>query len=265
MKGNSIYMHPKCENSALNDAPLVPFPISVYLSCFYFYNDYTSSRIIGVCNILAYVSAICLFLLDLCPATTLIAILISAPEAMSIARAFNPSLVSLQLLGGRPKKGRSQEERPYRLEGLVKRILAHSPCVVLAVFVDNVLRVVVAAGTAAAAAAEGDGSGYWHNCFAGAVVMLFSPSLVLRCLPLVPFVYMFFVQKPCPAPPFRTSSSATSKTPSSAQRTMTVASNRVVVTGGGIGGLILGSCLQQIGLPFEVSAVAATAAPRGCS
>lgn len=206
-------------------------------------------------NVLAYASAICIFLLGLCPATTVAAILLSAPEALSIARAFNPSFKPWQLLPGsnaRAKgsgeKGRNEnQQRPYRLEGLVVRILKHAPGVVLAVFADTVLREAIAAGTAAAAAAADDSGvlsfpyrGKWLSGVAG---VLFSTSLLVRSLPLVPFVCMFFLSSPRPrAPPTETSQPAAGAKEKAG----------VIVAGGGVGGLVLGACLQELGLPFEV-------------
>lgn len=229
-----------------------------------------SCRMLGVCNVLAYVSAVCIFLMGLCPATTLVAVLLSAPEALSIARAFNPSWPpwipflrgktsskgSGERGGGSDRNGR---ERPYRLEGLVMRILKHSPGVVLAVFADTILREVMAAGTAAAAAVDDDGDGfgssYWWAWSSGIAGVLFSRSLRVRCIPLVPFVYMFFLSSPPPrrSPP---PSSATSTATEAATSTTAPEAKKqpaVVVAGGGVGGLVLGACLQELGLPFEVN------------
>lgn len=194
--------------------------------------------------------------MGLCPATTLAAILLSAPEALSIACAFNPSLKPWQLLlrgnacseGSGENGGSEKQQRPYRLEGLVVRILKHAPGVVLAVFADTVLREALAAGTgAAAAAAENEGGvlgfsycGKWLSDVAG---VLFSTSLPVRCLPLVPFVYMFFLSSPRPRAPPAASSQPAAGTKEQAG---------VVVAGGGVGGLVFGACLQELGLPFEV-------------
>lgn len=213
-------------------------------------------RMLAACNVAAYASSICIYLLGLCPATTLVAILLSAPEGLSIARAFTPSLSWPRLLGGsthspEASEGRSDAQRPYRLERLVVRILKHAPCVVLAVFADAMAREAVAAGGAAVAAAQG--GNYWGNWLSGVVgAMFFSPAAV-RCLPLVPFLYMFFVAKPPPRPP-----SPPSSAPSSASGTPAASegSRGVVVAGGGVGGLVLGACLQQLGLPFEVRVAA---------
>lgn len=212
---------------------------------------------LGACNVLAYASAICIFLMGLCRVTTLAAILLSAPEALSIARAFNPSWTPWQsLLGGKtPSKGsgegggsdKHQRQRPYRLEGLVVRILKHAPGVLLAVFADTILREVIAAGTAAAATAAADdgrgvaGSSYWGAWLSGVADVLFSTSLPVRCLPLVPFVYIFFLSSPRPRPP-----------PPPSPATEAKKQAGVVVAGGGVGGLVLGACLQELGLPFEV-------------
>lgn len=217
-----------------------------------------SGRILAACNVAAYTSAICIYLLGLCPATTLVAILVSAPEGLSIARAFTPSLTLSTLLGGTGHSSeasgvRSDAQRPYRLEKLVVRVLKHAPCVVLAVFVDAMLREALVAGAAAVAAAGQDGS-YWGNWLSGVVgTMVFAPTAV-RYLPLVPFIYMFFVAKPPPRPtPPPSSASGAAEisaaaTPSTAERS----SCGVVVAGGGVGGLVLGACLKQLGLPFEV-------------
>lgn len=224
---------------------------------------------LGVCNALAYVSAICIFLMGLCPATALVAILLSAPEALSIARAFNPSWSPWQrLLGGKTSSKGSGEgggdgderepKRPYRLEGLVVRILKHSPCVVLAVFADTILREVIAAGTAAAAAVEGGsddfGSSYWGGWLSGVAGVLFSRSLPVRCLPLLPFVYMFFLSSPPPRRPPPPSLATSTAAAATASTTAAAAKKQpgVVVAGGGVGGLVLGACLQELGLPFEV-------------
>lgn len=202
-------------------------------------------RLLGAFNVLAYASAICIFLVGLCPATTLAAILLSAPEALSIARAFNPSF---QPWGGWEKDGGEKQHRPYRLEALVVRILKHAPGLVLAVFADTVLRETIAAGTASAA--ENDGGvlsfSYCGEWLSGAAGVLLSTSLPVRCLPLVPFVCMFFLSSPRPrAPP-----AVASSRPAAAGAKEEQAG--VIVAGGGVGGLVLGACLQELGLPFEV-------------
>lgn len=211
---------------------------------------------LGALSVLAYVSAVGIFLAGLCPATTLAAILLTAPEALSIARGFNPSWQLLPGGNNTGEKGRGEGEggkkkqRPYRLEGLVVRVLKHAPGAVLAVFADTVLREAIAAGTAAA---EGGGgiagdSSYWKNWLSGVAGVLCSTSLGVRCLPLVPFVYLFFLSKP--APPTPPSSATTTAEDSSAAGTDKQAG--VIVAGGGVGGLVLGACLQELGLPFEV-------------
>lgn len=213
----------------------------------------------GAFNVLAYASAIGIFLLGLCPATTLAAILLSAPEALSITRAFNPSLKPWQLLcggntcskGSGEKGGSENQKRPYRLEGLVVRILKHAPGVVLAVSADTLLREAIAVGARAAAAAattENEGSvlssSYCGKWLSGVAGMLFSTSLAVRCLPLVPFVCMFFLSSPRPrAPPAASSQQAAGAKEKAG----------VIVAGGGVGGLVLGACLQELGLPFEVN------------
>ena len=212
---------------------------------------------LAACHVAAYASSICIYLLGLCPATTLAAILLSAPEGLSIARVFTPSLTLPRLLGGsihssEASGGRSDAERPYRLEKLVVRVLKHAPCVVIAVFADTMFREAMAAGAAAVAAAQG--GSYWGNWLSGVVgTMVLAPAAV-RCLPLVPFVYMFFVASPPPRPP-PPPSSASSTAQVSAATTQPAAERKqygVVVAGGSVGGLVLGACLQQIGLPYEV-------------
>lgn len=238
-------------------------------------------RMLGAFNVLAYASAACIFLLGLCPATTLAAILLSAPEALSIARAFNPSLTPGQLTRGcstSPSKqtgeaaaGDSGKQRPYRLEGLVVRVLKHGPGIVLAVFADTVLREAMAAGSAAAAAEDSgiEGVTYWGSWLSGALGVALSPSLAVRCLPLLPFVYLFFLSTPGkPAPPSNTATSTTAQQLASAsagggssESAAAAAAGAkekeraagVMVAGGGVGGLVLGACLQELGLPFEVS------------
>ncbi|CAN0393759.1 unnamed protein product [Ectocarpus sp. 8 AP-2014] len=244
--------------------------------------DEACSRMLGAFNVLAYASAACIFLLGLCPATTLAAILLSAPEALSIARAFNPSLTPGQLTRGcstSPSKQTGEaaagdsgkQQRPYRLEGLVVRVLKHGPGIVLAVFADTVLREAMAAGSAAAAAAEDssiEGVSYWGSWLSGALGVALSPSLAVRCLPLLPFVYLFFLSTPGkPAPPSNTAKSTTAQQlasssaggGSSESATAAAAGAKekeraagVVVAGGGVGGLVLGACLQELGLPFEI-------------
>lgn len=210
-------------------------------------------RLLGAFNLLAYASAICIFLMGLCPATTVAAILLSAPEALSIARAFNPSLKPCQLLrggsscskGSGEKGGSEHQQRPYRLEGLVVRILKHAPGVVLALFIDTVLREAIAAGTAAAAENEGGvlSFSYCEKWTSGVAAVLFSTSLPVRCLPLVPFVCMFVLSSPGPRPP-----PAASPQPAAGAKE----NAGVIVAGAGVGGLVLGACLQGLGLPFEV-------------
>ena len=203
---------------------------------------------------MAYASAICIFLMGLCPATTVAAILLSAPEALSIARAFNPSFKPSQLLlggntwskGSRDKRGSEKQQRPYRLEGLVVRILKHAPGVVLAVFADTVLREVIAAGMAAAAAENEAGLlsfAYCEKWLSGVAGVMFSTSLPVRSLPLVPFVCMFLLSSPRPRSP-----PAASSQPAAGGKEKA----GVIVAGGGVGGLVLGACLQELGLPFEV-------------
>ena len=209
----------------------------------------------GAFFILAYSSAIGIFLLGLCPATTVAIILLSAPEALSIARAFNPSLKPWQLLlggntcrkGSGENRGRDDQQRPYRYEGLVVRVLKHGPGVVLAVSADTMLREAIAAGTAAT---ENEGGvlsfAYCGKWLWGVAGMLFSTSLPVRCLPLVPFVYLFFLSSPRPRPPPQASSHQAAGAKEKAG---------VIVAGGGVGGLVLGACLQELGLPFEVTAI----------
>lgn len=222
----------------------------------------STARLLGACNVLAYLSAICIFFMGLCTPTTLVAILLSAPEGLSIARSFNPSLKMMTASGSgkAPPDGNDEQQRlPYRLEGLVVRILVHAPCVVLAVFADAALVEIIAAGAAATAkAAEGGHAGCcfwrtvmdWLSDVAGALV---STSLPVRCLPLVPFLYMFFVKRPPPPPP-PPSSSVKDATSGAAETTTLSVPPTVVVAGGGVGGLVLGACLQQLGLPYEVRA-----------
>ncbi|CBJ28407.1 Flavoprotein Monooxygenase [Ectocarpus siliculosus] len=244
--------------------------------------DEACSRMLGAFNVLAYASAACIFLLGLCPATTLAAILLSAPEALSIARAFNPSLTPGQLTRGcstSPSKQTGEaaagdsgkQQRPYRLEGLVVRVLKHGPGIVLAVFADTVLREAMAAGSAAAAATAEDsgieGVSYWGSWLSGTLGVALSPSLAVRCLPLLPFVYLFFLSTPGkPAPPSNTATSTTAQqlasssaggwsSESAAAAAGAKEKERaagVVVAGGGVGGLVLGACLQELGLPFEI-------------
>lgn len=240
-------------------------------------------RILGTFNVLAYASAACIFFLGLCPATTLAAILLSAPEALSIARAFNPSLTPGQLTRGCSTSSSTQtgeaaagdsgkQPRPYRLEGLVVRVLKHGPGIVLAVFADTVLREAMAAGSAAAAEDSGiEGGSYWSSWLSGVFGVALSPSLAVRSLPLLPFVYLFFLSSPGkrPPPPSKTETSTTAPEASSSagggsSESASAASAAagakekkraagVVVAGGGVGGLVLGACLQELGLPFEVS------------
>lgn len=219
----------------------------------------SAGRILGAFNALAYISAMGISFSGLCPTTTLAAILLSAPEALSIASAFNPSLTSGQLPPGTENAsasgaGGGEKQRPYRLEGLVVRVLKHAPGVVLAVFADTLLREAAAAGTAAAAAAGGGGESrgpYWGSWLYGAASVLVSTPVLVRCLPLVPFVYMFFLSSPGPRPP---PPSTTKLSPVAKSEPDEEAKERarVVVAGGGVGGLVLGACLQEIGLPFEV-------------
>lgn len=242
-------------------------------------------RMLGAFNVLAYASAACIFFLGLCPATTLVAILLSAPEALSIARAFNPSLTpgqqtrecstsSSKQTGEAAAGDSGKQQRPYRLEGLVVRVLKHGPGIVLAVFADTVLREAMAAGSAAAAAEDSgiEGVSYWGSWMSGVLGVALSPSLAVRCLPLLPFVYLFFLSSPGKRPP--PSETATSTTAQQASSSAGGGSSEssvaaaaavaagatekkrtagVVVAGGGVGGLVLGACLQELGLPFEVS------------
>ena len=216
---------------------------------------FSVGRMLAACTVAAYASSICVYFLGLCPATTLSAILLSAPEGLSIARAFTPSLTLPKLQGGsihnsEASGGRSDAQRPYRLEKLVVRILKHAPCVVLAVFADAMVREAVAAGSAAVAAAQG--GSYWGNWLSGVVgTMVLAPAAV-RYLPLAPFIYMFFVAKPPPRPPPPSSSASDASSISTATPPASERSCGVVVSGGGVGGLVLGACLQQLGLPFEV-------------
>lgn len=193
---------------------------------------------------LAYVSAVCVFFAGLCPATTLAAILLSAPEALSIARAFNPSLTLPRQMPN-IKAGGKAPHRPHHLTGLVVRVLKHAPLVVLAVFADTLIREAVAAGAASAAGDGDDGAVKWYRWLVGVGTLLFSTSTWVRCLPLVPFVYLFFVKKPPSPPPPRSAAVDSAANPPEQHP-------RIVVAGGGVGGLVLGACLQQLGLPFEV-------------
>lgn len=209
----------------------------------------------GCCHILAYFSAVCIYFMGLCHATTVAAILFSAPEALSIALAFNPSWgTSLRLHQKEDKNAKNTadfSQRPYRLEGLVVRCLQHAPSIVLAVFADTVLREAMAAGMAGTVVEFGDGRLYnLTSWLLGVLGLLWSSSLHVRVLPLIPFVYMFFICRP-PSPPPRlvTEASGTLSFPSKATQPVT---DGVIIAGAGIGGLVLGACLQQLGIPFEV-------------
>lgn len=200
----------------------------------------TTLRMLGACNILAYLSAIGIYLMGLCHATTLVAVLMTAPEGLSIALAFNPSF--------NPKSRGTQ--RPYHLEGLVLRCIKHAPGVVLAVFADIVLRELFAAGSSAATAVSDGSAGAsagvsigvvaaWLKCVGG---LLWSSSLLVSCLPLIPFVYTFLVRSPPPKPQ-----------PAVEEAAAGGYDEGVVIAGGGIGGLVLAACLQELGLPFQVT------------
>lgn len=206
---------------------------------------------LGVCNVLAYLSAIFIYFMGLCNMTTLIAVLSSAPEGMRIALAFNPSLFTKappkggEIFNDNNKDPASRNtQRPYRLEGLVLRCLKHAPCVVLAVFADTVLRELFTAGSAAASTLSTTDRGQKHEFLVkwltGVVGILWLSSLPLRCLPLVPFVYTFLMRSP-PSQSAR-ASIAPESSPAAG----------IIVAGGGIGGLVLGACLQELALPFEV-------------
>lgn len=199
-------------------------------------------RIIGACYVTAYFSAVLIYCLGLCRLTALVAILSLAPSAMSIAADFNPSVTAWL-------KGKHTPCRTYDVHGLVRRGLAHSPLIVLIVFAESVVREAVSAGTIAAAAGAPDESGpvvYLSIWLAGTLGLLRSSSLHVRCLPLVPFLYLFFVKpsRPGGTPP---------KTACPAPSTPTKQAGGVIVAGGGVGGIVLGACLKELGLPFEAS------------
>lgn len=214
-------------------------PLLVFLALFH-------SRMIAACSALAYLSAICIYLMGLSPATTLAAVLFTAPDAFSIARAFNPALIpSLSARG----KAASARRRPYRLEGLVIRVLKQAPSIVIAVFVDKMLREIftVVSGTALKVGPDGLSFGALVRWLADVgSALLVNGSLPVRCVPMVPFVCLFLVKKG----PRPSSSCAKRK---DAEPVSEARSDGIVVVGGGVGGLVLGACLQQLGLPFQVN------------
>ncbi|CAN0159802.1 unnamed protein product [Scytosiphon promiscuus] len=117
------------------------------------------------------------------------------------------------------------------------------------------MRVAVAGGTAAVAAAadEGGDSGglwgsYWGIWLSGAIRTLISTPVLVRCLPSVPFFSMFILSSPRSPKPTAKGSKAVESGPSKEAKEQ----ERVVVAGGGVSGLVLGACLQEIGLPFEI-------------
>lgn len=214
------------------------YPPLLYLVLFH-------SRIIAACSALAYLSAICIYLMGLSPATTLAAVLFTAPDAFSIACAFNPALIPS--LFARDEAA-SARRRPYRLEGLVVRVLKQAPSIVVAVFVDKMLREIFAviSGTALEVGPDGftfGGLARWLVDVGSA--LLVTGSLPIRCAPMLPFVCLFLVGKG-PRP---------SSSPAKLEDAEPVSETRtdgIVVVGGGVGGLVLGACLQQLGLPFQV-------------
>ncbi|CAM9183008.1 unnamed protein product, partial [Hapterophycus canaliculatus] len=233
------------------------------------YGEETSSRLFALFMVVGYVSVVCIYFMGLCPVTTLVAILVGAPEAMSISRAFNPSLTLKQLLlgsGDASSSGASSEKhsgrRPYALDSLVARVLKHGPGLVLATCADTMLREASMAGKAAVAAAAADGDvdgggflgSYWGSWLSGAAGMFISTSFLVRCLPLVPFIYLFILKSPrkSPPPPSTESESESSSASKAARPEEAKERARVVVAGGGVAGLVLGACLQEIGLPFEI-------------
>lgn len=197
---------------------------------------------------MAYLSAFSIYCLGYCHATNLAAILLSAPEGLSIAVAFNPSLVASLKRRGK----QDTRYRPYRIEGLVIRILKHAPQVVIAVFFDTILREILAIGDVGSeiatvneshdpAANRGERILRW---LMGIATAAHDRSLLVRCLPLIPFLYMYFVRTP--------EKPARQESQSSAASVTKRESSGIIVAGGGIGGLVLGACLQELGLPYEV-------------
>lgn len=191
--------------------------------------------------------------MGLSPATTLAAVLFTVPDAFSVARAFNPALMPSP--SGRSEAasagGTGTRRRPYRLEGLVVRVLKHAPSLVIAVFVDKTLREIfaVASGTALKVGPDGLSFGAlvrWLPEVGSA--LLLTGSLPVRCVPMLPFVCLFLV----PKGPRPSSSPAKRKDAETLEPVSETRGDGIVVVGGGIGGLVLGACLQQLGLPFQV-------------
>lgn len=191
--------------------------------------------------------------MGLCGASTLALILLGAPEALSIAADLNPSLTAS--LTGRTSQ--SARKRPYDLQHMMKRCIANAPSMVMAVFVDTLLREVLAAGAAGAASADaGDRLGLMIGWVTGVAGVLFSGRLFLCCLPLVPFVYMYMSRpRSKPLGPGEEGVTASPKPKPS--------SGGVIVAGGGVGGLVLGACLKELGLPFSVRGFGLRGGDRG--
>ena len=86
------------------------------------------------------------------------------------------------------------------------------------------------------------------------VELLLKGSLPVRCIPVLPFVYLFFFRKrprlPASTSPQKQGFGALGTSAAS----MATSSGTIIVAGGGVGGLVLGACLQQLGLPFQVRA-----------
>ncbi|CAM9385567.1 unnamed protein product [Choristocarpus tenellus] len=176
------------------------------------------SRLLGLGYILAYLSAVCLWAVGTCRFSTLLAILLSSPWALSITLAFNPS------------RGQT---RPYNLSPLIVQCLKHAPCVVLMVFAEYLIREVSLLAT------------QQSSPLTALYAVVFSRSLHVRCLAIYPFLWSMLIRgKP--------------KTPQKSPETMRAGqengdrSSGIVVVGGGIGGLVLGACLQELDIPFKI-------------
>jgi 2-polyprenyl-6-methoxyphenol hydroxylase-like FAD-dependent oxidoreductase/1,4-dihydroxy-2-naphthoate octaprenyltransferase len=125
--------------------------------------------------------------------------------------------------------------RPYKLDRLVLRCLKHAPMAVLGIFASCLAEEVLALGAAS----------------------LTSPSLFLRCLPLVPFLLGFLPkrhrtpveQKGVERGGSRSSSSSSS---SSHPGQRAAPQSSVLIVGGGVGGLALAAALARLDIPFEL-------------
>ncbi|CAM9444668.1 unnamed protein product [Chrysoparadoxa australica] len=174
-------------------------------------------QLLAVFNAGAYASVIVLYGLGYCSLPALAAVLVSAPWGLRIAASFCPQ-------GG--------AKRPYRLSGLVLQSLKHAPCVLLGLYSEAVAWEL------------------WHWLHDEPPDMAAVLSLLLRCvffsltparsLPLVPFVSGVLLKRKPPPGPLEPSTSPSA------------AAGKVVVVGGGVGGMILGLALQELGMEHVV-------------